>query len=1529
MGTSRLGLHGVALLLGAFCATALAGCGGGGTGFAVTNQSLVILTTQIAEPPQGLDSDSTFESTDAVDWEIPLDGGCGGPYLVRVLSGTLPDGIEVLGGRDPDTQAIRHHIRGILLQEGTFRFRLEVVDTACNPFSFAVADFVWEVGRGTVAIVDAVPALHPPGTYDKGQGPVNPDYPALDDTLYGQFAVHRFLVAGGQGPYVLELVDDPNNPDDGTLPLGVVLPAFSDSLVGAPQDINNGNPFVISIRAQDVLGQYSEILTFQWEITTPPIVITDAPILPTGKCGSPYSYSFTIRDGVPPFLFDLVRSDVNRNVFGEPDVVWQPPLPPIILPATALIRTTAAHYPVPATLAGPDYRSLLVPPEGIRLGDGSGGPYAARGSFAGTPRRRGQFAFHLHVKSELVPNSRGQHEWKRFEVTMDPSEPPTPPRPAFDHDPSYTVPDVFAATPPYSPIPDAEVELGTYNPDAATHAPAGLQLLARGGVRKDGLTDAPHGSDVVNVDGVGVGQEDGSTPGGGYTWAVNANPAGDGDTYTTMPPGVTLDTWIGVWRVSNPLALVRQQAQGLEFTVTDQQLPTPNTMARRVSFAVGPDKMIITESTTSGTTTTGATWWDMNDGDQTFRVCLPYSAATPVFRDLVLADLAATHTVPATTGLAGPTALHDLLKKQDPLRVAVNPAGWWNDVHNLHPWGARSGIHADRNSYETSIWGENDLSSATDYSRQPSITAVEVPAYRSGAFNAVSHSPTTGVYTDGGKMYPFANGTYFGVVIVRNDASLYVPFAISTTTSVGGVLYQGFGDGVMNAWAATGRSQLRVPHMAVSPDGRFAAMKIKTQELNYLEAASTTKIVVFSLTGEKAFGVGPAAQTWCIVDSGSNGTTAQGVYLYAPSIVMTNSHMYWLCGNLNGTLSIQTAAREHFVYRFQFANATTGAVVAGTTGTGALCPKADALETNWTNTAGSPLQTRFQLYSTPLVSGFAMASAMHFDGLNQLENSLCPIPFRVSADGRSIAILAMPDQPVANVNSQAWHVWVDFQGAGVRRLSSAARHITGGAARGYTLARGSSNNTYENWHRYGGPTPHLEISDNGSKVAVVVNRFTGTPTYTSPTTAWVTASSREDVIAYRTADNVNWTEIPITNDAAGSAIISTSSSALWRFGCLTFTEDNAGLVFWGGCSSWWAASTTSTFHISHMYGGTLYGADISTASTIGGISLTSLLASADGGATTGVATYTVASPYNPTHTAGAYTGVMGVIKPYGGFLSRNRRFLYIVNKGAITANGNDYPLVGVNIRSTNTALNVNGRTDFRGFSFSTWPLRRGFIGGTYNYFAQYGLSLTDYPAYRRHGMGMQIMPSGTGWVLFGSQYQSSGPSVGTASSSYGGPVNATYSYDYSAYGGEIEGFDADVAGPIVRLSSFASDTAIRRIHFLKPAEGGGSLAYVYDTYSTSNGSPSNEQLHHITGIGFNASTGASLGPTTRHVVHGTATRISDAIAFGSAKNKLYYAEGTTNENAKTLKEATFNGAATTIRNISSTPKRYNIIHVAR
>jgi hypothetical protein len=1529
---ASLGLRPASTLAATLSLGLLAGCGGGGGGgFDVSSNALSVTSTAITEASSPGDTDSQFESADPVDWVIPLTGGCGGPYVIKVVNGSLPPGISALGGMEGATKL--HNLRGTLLQHGNYSFKLEITDTACVPFEFTTADFAWNIEQGLVSIVTAEPTLHPPGTYDIGFGIKNPLYDALPDTVFGSSTVVEFVIAGGTPPYTLDVVNDPNNPDDEDgLPLGISIPPFSRSLVGAPLSLIDGEPYIFSLVATDANGQQTAPKTIQWEITAPPIIFLDSEY-PDGKCGEPYFMELQIKDGVPPFNFRLVQSDVQRDGNGDPDVVYQSPNPPIITPATCTQLQTSAAYPAQNNL-GPDYRSFLVPPEGLRFGNDGGNVYAANGALAGIPRRRGDFAFYVYCFSTTAPTASGQHNWKYFELSTTVSEPPNAPLLPFNQNPGYTQTGVFTAVPPYAPIADAEVGVSIYNPDAGYHAAPGLLLRAEGGVRKDGLTDAPNASQLVLIDGTGPAQEDGTTPGGGYDWTVNPNPPADGDSFTTMPPGMALDGWSGIWRVANSAALVGQQAQALEFTVQDQQLPIQvrNSQSRRVSFAVGPDKLIITESTYSGTSTTStANRRDMHDYLMTVKVCMPYSNSPAVVRALELSDLTATHVVPPETQLTGTAALANLLTNQDILRVAVNASGWWDDVHNLNSTAARPGQHADNNWMNLYYYGENDFGSSSDYSRQPSATCVDVPAYRAGAFNAVTHNPAAGVFTDGGRLYPFANGTHIGFFMIRSNATIYVPFALSTAYSLDGLTFDGFGEHMLSPLTGLVPSQARAINMTFSPDGRFAAVKLKDTATNYTEGSNNSRIVIFSLTGEKVFG----GQTWTLVRTGATSSTANGVYLYGASLVMTNSHLYYLCGNRYGTFTSASAQREHYIYRYQFANASTGASTAGTLGTGAFATKLNAGETQWTNTTSQPMQTRFHLFYNPWSGAGMNNSAMTYDTQAVTENSLAPLPFRVSYDGRAISILAMPDVATtgSTVNADAWHVWVDFQGTGAVRLSANPMHVRGGGSRGYVLGRGSANtNDYENWHAYSGPTTHMEISDDGTKVAVVANRYSGAmASLGNSYSVWYQA--REDVIAYRTSTFTSWTEFPVTGDNLGTNIFSAAGGMYWHFGALTFTKDNNGLVFWGGYGQVYGALASSTYNQNFMQAGTLYGTNISSATSITGLTVTSLLATSDGGSSAGITNYTTSSPYNPTvPNASAWDGSGGVIKPMGGFISRNRNFLYIMNKGSIQGGGADHQLIGVNIRSVNTATNINGRTDFRGFSFSTWPQRRGFVNGVYVYYPYYGMYLTDYPPYRKQGGAVQVMCRNNGRVFFGSLYQSSGPGNYLYATTTGGPTYTTFYYDYSCYGGEIEMFDADVAGPFIRISNFGGDTSYRRIHFVEPTSTGDAVGYVIDNYAAiSNSSPSSEQLYVVRNIQTNASTGALTSSLVRVPIETTSGRVGDSFSFGANPDRLYYAYGGAgNENQMTLKEASITQAgALTLRTLSANQRRWNVLFAQR
>ncbi|MDJ0973892.1 MAG: hypothetical protein QNJ98_05490, partial [Planctomycetota bacterium] len=111
-------------------------CGGGGEGFRVPASPLGISTTVLP----------ALLSGDVVDVEIELTGGCGGPYVVQVISGGvnggMPDGLGVenrvvptpgldgvLGTADDGTRNAAF-LAGVLLEDGLFNFTVQVTDSA-------------------------------------------------------------------------------------------------------------------------------------------------------------------------------------------------------------------------------------------------------------------------------------------------------------------------------------------------------------------------------------------------------------------------------------------------------------------------------------------------------------------------------------------------------------------------------------------------------------------------------------------------------------------------------------------------------------------------------------------------------------------------------------------------------------------------------------------------------------------------------------------------------------------------------------------------------------------------------------------------------------------------------------------------------------------------------------------------------------------------------------------------------------------------------------------------------------------------------------------------------------------------------------------------------------------------------------------------------------------------------------------------------------------------------------------------------
>ncbi len=1509
----------VALLVAGTLALTLPACGGGGQGLRTPSNPVLVDSTSL--PPA--------VSGQVVNYLVELSGGCGGPYVMKLIQGELPPGLHL----DDET----HSIRGTILADGQYDFTLQIDDTGCNPFSATQASFSWNVGVGQVAVVDVLrdgnPALVPPGGTS-----FNPDYPALPTTVYNETTSLQFVVAGGFGPYTMKLYDAPGV-DDGNLPLGIVIASESPNLVGAPVEVKPGGaPFLLTFELTDSVGSKG-YFTVYWKIDTPPIIVASE-TLADGVCGQQYSDSFAVAEGVPPFNHELVEvapaagytSDVNPNPTNPAaDVLYNPDGPPTVNPPAALNKIDAYVYPAPSAL-GPDYAvtNQGAPPEGLYLIEDTG-------AITGVPRRRGTFAINYHVTSALVPNSFGQHAWKTFQFTMAQA-------PSFTQDPSYTIEGAFSPTAPYARISDFE-QGQVYNPDGGV---PGLQLLASGGVPQDGLSDHPHASQI-DADPV-VGESAGA-----YGWSIDwQNPDAGA---SPIPHVEFLST--GVLRVVSGESdqLATQGYQAFAVSATDAALPTSlaGVSTEVIRTSVGPDTVVITESTTSFTlaNSTSATSTGLNDPDLDVKIFLPFTSGAVVRRLDDTKDMVGTGAnqlaLPSTAG--SNKTLKDVLEGIDILRVSINPTGWWNDSFNMNPKGAKGFTHGDANK----AYGYRGYNYAYDYhsgsyvsayGANPSTTAVELPQCTTPG---VTEDRDLGVYTSGGQLYAFDSSSYIGVFIVRPESKIYVPIVFDKSSTG----YYSFGDNWGYPYSTTPSSTLfKIPQMTVSPDGRFAAMKLSHEQsvpyLYNMESANQSRIVIFTLTGERIAAWGD--KTYTIIQTGADGGyyyySSSGEKLFASSLALTNDHLYYVCGCYGYTFSEYYGWRYEWVYRYD---------VEGGGLAGSLLASSDP---NWTNTYGNPLQLPMQrLYSCSYgyqsgTYGYMYADVtLYSDGYAGHEGSAAPMPFRVNANGDKIAIIAGPTTSLSGdyTVTYARHVWVDDPGGpGLERLSTTARRIPWGASRGTQLTSGP-NTSYSYWYgQRSGPATQAEISDDGLKVAVVVERYNG---YLSYSANYEFGYAREDVIAY-SANGADWssgaTESQVTGTESASTPIFTNN-ILWSFGGLVFTADGDGLIFWGGASSLGpSVASSSYYYSSHSYAGSLYAWSFSDET------VTHLLDYDEGGMSDDQGTVypTDTSQVSPSFSNGSFSLArnIGTVKPVGGFMSPNRDFYYIVTRGALSSSlQEDTRIVGINVRSLDASQSINGHSDGYAFALggTNWPLRRSFVP-TYGYsssymYMMYGIYYRYYGPAGQYGSNTVMTKSGR--VFWGSHYQVFGPTPAGTSSYYGGPIESTYHGDDMAFAGQVGYFDSNVGGdpelltalPETLVSNNYTSTTYRTVKYLEATDDGSSVAFVYAPFSsTYYYYPINcghEQIGHVYGIQTDPTTGAVLGKTVTADVTGSFGRVSCSITHDTTGTKLFYGFGdASDEKSKHIYASEFTGAgAGTPRqfSFSGDPKRYNVLHAGR
>lgn len=1515
----------------------LPACGGSGQGYRVSSDPLVITSTSL---PASL-------SGQFIDFEVPLTGGCGGPYVMAVIQGTLPAGIAI------DVAGGRHHLVGYLLEDGTFPFTLQITDTSCEPFLTTTAQFTWSIGIGPLTIVDSNPASLDPVSFGLIDPQAYPDLNAFPTTVFNEFTAIVLVAAGGIPPYSLSIVDDPNDPDDGALPLGVTIPPNSMSIVGSPVQVKAGGiPFRLTFQVTDSTGA-TGVRQFQWKIDTPPIRIANTD-LPDGKAGSPYGDAIQVVDGVPPFQFELV-DDIAATVIvdGEPvfDVTYASPAAPTVnttvkggtpftlagdgTSSNQLFDGSPATYPAPATFGPYD----PMPPEGLYLQDTGAGA----GTISGFPRRFGNFTIYVHVSSTLVPNEQGQHAWAAFNFTIAPSEPPTVPTPPYGINYSFTDEGVLVGPPNHSTIPEFNYG-ASYNPDGGQ---PGLQLLAQGGVGFDGFTDAPHASQrTVNAQEVA----------GNYTWEVLdwdvAQPGVQGP-----PPGIDLlpapagatfsDGRLGL--TGSPFALVRASRKLLQMRARDQQLPTTNQAQDNFGYSVGPDKVIVIESSNSytgaGETSSGGI--GLHDPRVRVRV-FQVLGGVPQIADLGNADLSPTHSVPTVAGVSD---LGQLLSGKtggdanlDVLRVAVNPTGFWDDLSALNVHAARPYQATDHGYNAYSYWGMTYNSSP---GFQPDAPAVAIPNCRDGS---VTHQPFNGIYTNGGKLYAFESLSRFGFFLVRHDGSITVPFAYQKDAVFGGL-----GDGILEAFSTTSNlnATMRIVQITVSPDGRFAAAKLKRNHLDYREGHTLSAVVLMDLTGTKFF----AGETYKIVGSTDTALTQTATnggpgVLHATSMALTNRCLYFLIGNYAASSSTSwhnhAKWRDHYVMRYEVK--TSG----GTAGTAVAASLATGVGANWTQTPTTPMQTPFHHWQNPtasvyfstfqptFTSGFTQGpnnEVYLYDGANLQEFESAPIPFRVNWDGNACALLAgtrhnSTSTSVSGADVNSHNLWVDWEcdASGFRQASTTERRCPNGAGRGYRIHRGPST-YYGDYGYQSGPVPHLEISRDGKKVAYVYFDTTAT---ISSNSSYKWTSYREHIAFVQGTDGGSnpW-------DTTLETLVTKNyftDSPLWRMGMIVFAKDGSGIFFWAGMSTGSPTSASTTYQNSWHFTGSIY--SFTDDGTATGGARQQVLAAADGGTSAGYATYDTST--NQNNPSGAsYAGTPGKIRPVTGFISKNGNFFYVSTKDAIatgsTAKQSSNQLLGVNISTTDTGSgNINGHTNGRGFTFPSWPARRGFLPNYYHY-TRYTFD------YRYFVPGKWTfgpkMAKDTGWVYFASYYQSNGPSTAT-STSFGGPDIATYWGDYNYYAGHIQGFNAEVGGPIARLSqpSLGGDTTsssgYRSVQYIEVTDDGSQLLWVYNTFGYLRAA-NTERLGHIRNIAFDPNTGAlspSFDPSTHAILLESGnSRLGEGMSFASTGTKIYYAHTTAgNENAKQMVEATVDpgtGNVTFGRFFSGA--RYSVLHSGR
>ena len=1489
----------------------IAGCGGGGHGFGVAADPLVIQNASLPAVSSG----------ELVNYVIPHTGGGGGPYLLEVVDGVLPAGITL---NNATTAFV-----GRILEDGEYDFTIKLTDTGTQPFVSTTQHYHWSVPKG--ALVFATDAV-------------------LPSYIFNRFDAVNLVIAGGTAPYACEVVV--TSPGDEVLPTGLSIPADSTSIVGAPVGIKAAAPFVYTVRIRATDHTVPTPLTvdkvFTITVLVPDVVITTTS-LPSGTCGQPYTGKVNIVDGIAPFTFTVTDApSSNAKLVGEPGS------PGGVAKATGLSAYDDDSSNGSGSAAAPSYNGRF--PEGIYMRESSG-------DILGLPHRRGTFAnWNFHVQSNVLPALATQNKWKQFTFNMADSVPLNVSLNNADlltGNAFGTANNVFQG-PERTKLYNKQFTALNGSPqDGKFDGPHESQAVTN-------PAEAVNRYDFSQTIFAATGT---SNPGNGLSFSATGLMSGTPinstlyqnvtfkaeDSQLPTPRAAThIATGTARFEIGPDTVIITESNQSSSSTVMDSTIEN-NTMTVEALDPFSGTPVVRQLASTDmaaththpiagGTLSTSLkdidmlrvsvnpTWWAYDglgtnprsaramqhgDPERWFSYCnfgssYAYNTSTSNYygnvtpssyqEGLEKASNPAIE-IPTTTLVVGTTT--------SPFTVTHDPsAGVYTDGGLLYAYDkpAEFGFFVVRKDSKIFIPWAHDKSSwsglgdgwlVTGQTRGGQMRMPQITVSPDGRMAAAKLKPT-----------------------VDNFAETAATESILVFSLTGEKMFGGSTFVILSPGGA-----------GTTADGQYLYGTSLTLTNFGLYALRGNNIGGTSTTGDRViFG-----EHWVYRAALFDPTT--GAYLAPSTMSLLSSGFGGVGGWTNSSGSPISCCFQRWSSPGSSATLSYGSY-----------PPYYSLNTG----TGQYYDGTYSSLYAQTSNGSSVTSISPcffvYHWANTFEKGGAPHPFRVSADGRACAIIGGANQS-ASVAPSTYvagflnrSVYVDFNHTFREAATTVRRYLPPSRSLGQILGETVSQQ-YGHWN---GPGTQFEISDDGTKIAAVFNASTANwsshPLYARMGYGTYDYNGREDLafLASTNGGTDPWASKTEYLPLSGKV----NTAVIWRRGCLAFTRDGAAIVFYSGFSPYYA--TTPYYYYQYPNGmyGTLYSWVLSTQV------LQSILASGDGGSTdnsgSGV-TYTSSTLAGAgASSSNTYNVTWGRLRPKLSFLSNDGNFMYVCSQDALSTS--DYTsgrLVAVNIKDT--ATTIAGRAPLRAVA-PTWPTKWAFMREAAYYYSYYQTQMLFGAGGGACTVGSHLCGS-NGIVYYDAHQQGRNGGTSTYQStnspgpSYyqGGQAGPSYyygSYTSDSYGGQLYALDVNRAGtPSAVSTGLAATGEYRDISYIQPSADGSRVAYVTILRNTSSyyqSNPSQEKLYVTSGLTSSATTGA-VSKTGDVALESSNGRVGSSLALDSTGTRVYYGfcSGGSNENAMVLVEKTLDTAGTavigtrTFNGASGTPNRFAVLWSGR